>query len=561
MAKSRKSGRTPGGVTLAQLAQGFKNQGLEIPEHIKQLMNEQDQKPATPSKKTIDKWESSRKAKEEAKTNEAVDKPVKEQSQTPPVEKKEEVQAPKEETKPQEPSKPDAGFARSFIKNLIGKNLADKLIKRSASEAHQEVRREVSNTKDLKAIRLEMEEIREALLKQGKKSTIKLPQRKPSAAKKFTSSFTNAFKRTATQPFDKLGYKFVRPKALKMDKPKKEETKKTADKVPSVIAPAMAAQLQAKLAPQKNVDQEKVEQVKTETTKESQMKAMNAKLDKILEELDHIKRKGSGGSMLGMIAAGLAGLMGIIKPMWNAVRKLVTDIAKIGSWIAKKLGTAWSAVKEVGSTVGRVVKNAVKKGWEVAKKVAKKGGEVIEEGAAAVGVGSKALRVGGKALGAAGAALDVGSGLYDLSQGERQTELHGLDYISPMRLGMRAGEAINQGVSKLTGGEDLSEMISRIPEKVSDALKPSATKPQPVPKKLPEKVATVSAQNTEMKQTQKSEPQIVLIKGGNKTTVIPQKQTGAVAVSLSTRNPERSISRLNSILFDDPAGYGNTSRL
>ena len=59
-----------------------------------------------------------------------------------------------------------------------------------------------------------------------------------------------------------------------------------------------------------------------------------------------------------------------------------------------------------------------------------------------------------KWAGVAGTALDTGLGIHDLWNGKEQTELSGLDYISPMRLGMRAGKSFNDVASWAMGGND-----------------------------------------------------------------------------------------------------------
>lgn len=56
-----------------------------------------------------------------------------------------------------------------------------------------------------------------------------------------------------------------------------------------------------------------------------------------------------------------------------------------------------------------------------------------------------------KGAGGAGVVLDAGLGLNDLANGQAQETMSGMDYLSPMRWGMFAGDKINKGMEGILG--------------------------------------------------------------------------------------------------------------
>jgi hypothetical protein len=595
--KSRPTGKTPGGVSLTELADNFKKQGKEVPPSVQKLLDEHMPAKSVPvaknalTKNNDNKRQSVQRAKQ-AVGQKSVTPEAKEQTPAPATEstvsttpEQKPTIAGSQEQKPvtdQEkptnagiPSKPNTGFARNFIKNLVGKDLAAKLIKRSSVESKKEDQREETTSKDIKAVKLTLEDLKKTLEAQGKKIPEKL-QRKSSAVKKFTSAFASSFKRTAVKPLEKLGYKFERPKAEKIEKPKKIKGE-TVDKVPKQIAPLMAADLHEKFSqpqiqtspqeklpvPQKNEDQEKAQTVQTEVVHEKEAKAINDKLDLILKELDDIKHKQHGGmgmGILGMISAAIAGLWKKIKPIFDTVKTILNSVGKI-----------WDVLKRFGSTMARF---AAKLGVKIGDTLKGLGKNLLE------GVGTAEVVAG------AGAVAITAAGAYGI---DRLAKYETDRAMKPAEALQKYGlKALGQGKFVLNGKQttydelpdDYKHLVGAMTgdtrggyskkeqeyvKEHSDLYKKLEIKtPQvaPVPKQLPERVAAASAQNTEMKSAQQSQPNVLVIKGGNTTKVMPSsKKSGSLAVQISTRNPESSISRLTSQMFDDPAGYSNISRL
>jgi hypothetical protein len=149
----------------------------------------------------------------------------------------------------------------------------------------------------------------------------------------------------------------------------------------------------------------------------------------------------------------------------NLLAPIVSGIASIAL-----LAGGGKLLGSVGSVAGRALGGA--------KSILGIGGAAAE-GAAVAGAGAAGAGVAGSALsklgtlakgaGVAGSALDAGMGLYDLSNGQAQTTMSGLDYLSPMRYGMYAGDKINQGAASLMGGQSIGS-------KVYDWLNPDAGK-------------------------------------------------------------------------------------
>lgn len=81
------------------------------------------------------------------------------------------------------------------------------------------------------------------------------------------------------------------------------------------------------------------------------------------------------------------------------------------------------------------------------------------------GAGGRGGRFGGvggllKKAGIAGMAYDAGKGIYDLTQGQQQTEMpSGWEMLSPMSWGMYGGNLVNKGVEWATGGSSIGSKL------------------------------------------------------------------------------------------------------
>lgn len=187
-----------------------------------------------------------------------------------------------------------------------------------------------------------------------------------------------------------------------------------------------------------------------------------------------------GNDFLGVITAGIAAIIALmLKGNIASVLKKGLDKLTPGKTAAKAVSGA-DAASKVADKAGKVAETAGKaadaagKAADAAAKVkpvmtiaenAGKAAEVagtatktVETAGKATSLAAKAgsaLKAVGKFAGIGGAVLDAGLGVNDLINGQKQTEMKGWDYASPMRYGMRTGEAVNQGVEKLTGGKSI----------------------------------------------------------------------------------------------------------
>lgn len=346
-------------------------------------------------------------------------------------------------------------------------------------------------------------------------------------------------------------------------------------------------------------------------------KHVDAELKKIEDKM------GSGGGLIDAILAALFAsdvwktLYNAGKWIWEVMKDGWEIIKSAGKWIGETFMKGWewakNFLKSIGKKFGLVAEEAssasegagaAAEGADAAGKVAGVGGkaagavEVAGEGAVAaagaVGAAGKAGKAAGllskvgsvaKGLGVVGSAVDVGTGVYDLAQGKAQEELHGMDYLSPMRMGMWAGNKINKGVAAVSGGEDLSEMVSR--GFGGDSYDPNKKNPgvakgviARAPAKTPEQVAKIQedhrdAQNdahddraADIKQTIVQASQAT-IQATTKAAVGAAKSAassnggggGEPNVSIRVRNDESTAAAYIAQVFDHPASWGGSSRM
>lgn len=105
-----------------------------------------------------------------------------------------------------------------------------------------------------------------------------------------------------------------------------------------------------------------------------------------------------------------------------------------------------------------------------------------------------------KGLGVVGAGIDVASGMGDLLEGKSQETLEGMDYLSPMRVGMYVGDKINKGVEAVSGGSSIGSLTYDAADSFSGSkignwfgLKSDAQKQQEAEKIAKESIAAKKA--------------------------------------------------------------------
>jgi hypothetical protein len=233
-----------------------------------------------------------------------------------------------------------------------------------------------------------------------------------------------------------------------------------------------------------------------------------------------------GAVSLGKAAAGKVGdfLMNTGKKAVDGVKNLLGINPKVSeihpSQLLDKNGKALTgAAKEARiAKLTNTVKAVGKPGGAMAKTT-----KVIAADASKVSKLAGAGKLLGK-VGLAGAALDVGMGVNDLLHGEAQTSLSGMDFLSPMKMGMFIGDKVNKGVEDVTGGKTVGSLITDVTSGSSTAkAQADALAIVAEHKKAKEAVATTAI----------SAPTTNNINNSKQETVVSFKQT--------TRNADASL--------------------
>jgi hypothetical protein len=136
-------------------------------------------------------------------------------------------------------------------------------------------------------------------------------------------------------------------------------------------------------------------------------------------------------------------------------------------------GKTWQAIQDEAEILSRAER--ARKGLY---RIGKAAQYVVPEAGASLAL--KAANVAVpliKGAGVVGGVLDVASGISDLLSGKEQTSLSGMDYISPMRLGMRAGNIINTAINS----SPLSQGQPNAPVSTPSMAQPPASAFQPPP--------------------------------------------------------------------------------
>jgi len=556
--------KTPTGVKLDELVSSLRTQNLQIPENIQNLLTEQQ-------KAKVEKQQAKK-----LKHPGSMEEQIKQAMEKTEKAKEDETEKPKNETvKKTKSNRFGAGtrtFAYHFLKNLVGRDIAGKLIKKTDQEITSDTKPKSSSTQtDLKHIKLLVEEIHDHLLGKGKGI---LRTKGPSRYKTFTGSFKRNF----------LGHFGVATKTKpNVEKAYKEVTPKSAEKLPvaNINEDTLAA-----------ADQSHAAKTKLEVSQAASQKAIQDKLEKIKEDVEKIKKKSS----LSIGAIGLL-LAAALKKLWS----------KLDSLLLKPL---WKLLKGMSLTLAGLATKIISKIWQLMKNAAKGviGGakNLIKKGAGAVEnflVDHPIIGMGARALGAAGATAATFLGVqkaadYELNQSLQQgwpmlKKEYGLEPIvsKPGHFLLKGKEVtrdnlpdqyktlIDAYTGDTRGGTAKKAQMEvkqhqsdydalKITPKVENKPQPQVQKPiaqvqkpMPAPKQAPDRLAVASSTNADLKDKQKSSPEVIVIKGGNKITQAPkqQDQTATVTV-IAPRNPESSFSRLSSITYDDPGSYTSLTK-
>ena len=256
----------------------------------------------------------------------------------------------------------------------------------------------------------------------------------------------------------------------------------------------------------------------------------------IMGLLDRVKLILSGQHWYGVIAAGIGAIVTML-----ASGKIASMIGSAVSSTAGKLGGLFGKAAPAAATAGATAAaSAAPAGAKAASTI---GGKIASAA---------------KVAGVAGSALDVGLGVTDLMNGKAQESMSGLDYISPMRWGMFAGDKFNKWSEAKMGdsiggkihdffhGDEVSKMLAPTPLKTSKAGgTDAASKTAKTGEEI--KAATVTTADAVSAQVKKLDTSNDLLK---KLTEMSEKQTELmekqlVAMTMTEKERQDTTNRSN----------------
>jgi ribosomal protein S25 len=583
--------KTPAALTLEDLLKSYKEQNITIPDSVKEIMEKKGEKPVeipkvaekTPTKKQKVKTATKETKDKTQSEEELYDKAVALVQSEGKMDAKilafrlaisrslaqkfidkmaEEGLIEKRPTKTQE-----------TVQNLVGKNTASKLIKKQSTEEPvsspavttpfvpptRPVVSKVQNNEDLKVIRANLDEIHQFFLGQKKPLGPALPRSKKSSNffKSFLGGLTN----------DKFAEKFFPHHQL----PKHERTKKQEKNTPSTTQRLPLQSVSGELNKFQlglNQDQQTAEHTKEFVQQEDDAKSFRERLDRIQSSIDDMKKKLD--TLLGRKSSAGGGILGTLANLWNVLKM------------------AWGAIKIIGKTVGTIFKEIGKitkwiaEGtWNTMKNAFKKLVPYLKT------IGLREIIAGsGAAAATAGLAyatdriakyeydraaepfkkLEQDYGLKALGNGN--FELNGKNYHNYMDSEVQGKTPdlpdeyktlITAKTGDMRGGTSKrAQDYIKQHDSEFEALRVKPTQPQ---KTLPTALSNATKAKDELESDADNEPVVVVVKGGNKTTVIPASQSNPIGVVVSPRNPEPSADSLNAGIFDTPQGYGSIYRM
>ena len=417
------------------------------------------------------------------------------------------------------------------------------------------------------------------------------------------------------------------------------KTPEQLQRVPMAAVPRAVDQAKTEFAEgqQKNADQAMAAQEKTEEKHDKETKTVHQKLDKIIDDLDHIKRKAVGGT-----SGLLMGLLAMVGKVWKWLKNtLWKRLVLLGEWLGKKLwgalGSLMRAIKNikmpslggaaraaVGAFGAAAVNVAAVVGWDAGEKEMNRAKHTrkmtpLFEKYGLKELGNGKFEIDGKKykrVGEQGEEPELPTALENLvtiatedPRGGRAQNAQ--KYLSQHKDELDTLEASHQqylsdhpeaakGQAKVLAAKkaedaktftsdvksdinavggvvgikpfDEEQMESDNPfaadadtddfdvDKVSAASLAGLTRPDAA---VAQKLQDASSANQQMKED--ADIQTIIVSAPAPKTPaqatpmqVPQKPSNPVIIT--TRNPESTIQRMNSLLFDDPSGFTSLYR-
>jgi hypothetical protein len=570
--------KTPRGtVSLKELIESLQKEGKEIPEDVKKLMGEEPKKESPQSTNPPD----------EKNTNEA-----------------------RIEIKTAAPSNQNTKkFTYNFVRILLGKSAAEKLIKKTLEPTAENT----ENTSNIKDIKSDIEDIKDHLAsaaqedkkvplgestnkRRGKHSAIK-----PSIGKRFFAAALDesVFGKQLGWKYDPYNRK--RKTTQKLSSRVRShilKTHKLTDKLTPVKAHNQAAELARNVAPD-NQSQKEVFYENEIHEKNKNQEAINKKLEEILKKTKKLSENhDSLSNLIPLLMGAIAEIAGKFAPLFRIIGSIASEvgefIANFASKVKQAVVDAWDWLKGVGSKIKQGAEDA----WDDTKSAAEDVGDFFKKSYSKIkgkiedslpdaeDSAGGILEDTGVGLGdiAGAPAAALGGGLYagdkitkSLEQGKKRglvahTAKALADAGSVNQYGMVPGmmapvSPAPKGVAPWQPPK--KKKINRVPaksaihENISRASQPLKNKNLvPAKNKMHEALRAAS----EVHSQNQSEPKVVVMKGGNRTTVIPATKNSEPLKNIPTmlltaRNGEPSINRLQSVLWNDTAGYASITRI
>ena len=541
---------TPTGISLKELAAGFKNQNIEIPSNIKELM---------------DKERKPRKPRSSNTANTIVT-----ETSIPSNNNSNLVQTGQEKLNETKSRK----AMYTLLKNLMGKNIANRLMKRNESIQEGDEKFQLS---DIKTIKRDVKDIKEFLKKKGRKiDSISKKKEENKEKPREAGQFVKGFVGSSILP--KLGYLHRNTlERIEYDKMNLKQ-KFTKGFIEGSILPKLGIGnnyigKKGKKISHAKKDQDNVLKTEQNVIEEHENKNIHEKLNEILHELK--KNKGSGG--IGGILPILAGLASRIKGFFGKFKGIFSIFKLLKNGIPKIL----TIVKDVGKFLKEKGGGIVRKTVNTAKKLGSKLKNALED----AGIGAPELIAG------VGAAAATGAEVWGINKMAEFSYKNAMKHGWPMlkkEYGLepdpqKFGSFILKG--KKVSREDLPDSYKTLidayalpyggaQQKALAKVKSNPKKYQSLridrtnivqnkkistPKKLGDATKTM-VESSSIEPPAETLPPIV-INGGNTTVNAPNKESGTAPAILMARNPDQTIHRLNSSIFDDPAGWNSYTKL
>lgn len=558
--------KSPGAVKLDEILDALKEQKLDIPPQIQEALKQAES----------DKLKGQ--------------KPKAEVTAGAPIQ-------PKLDAQPKKAIKKQSKIARVILRRLIGDQWAKKLIKPEKITT-QEVTRENTMRGDIKRIKQDVMEIKAHLKLVGSNG-----QRRTIGARVRNVFFGG---KTREQTFGKKDLRMIKlpgtPRSMikapsikpmitnplpGMRRVKTEEIPDAIDNAQRMVQEDRAAQQKADAKVQHEdigrEDQAAVLKKNEQVHEDQEHQKTNDKLDAIDKELKEMK-KGQSGLLSALLIGASALFKKLLGGAMGFLKNILKSIGKLGEWLFKKIPSILTWLKNIGTgTMGLL----------------KKGGALVAE-------------LGVEGAGLLGATAIMGTGLVKMATLGDRAAAKTRNMLDDYGIKVpRAGHYVVNGKKYHAPGEPaLSDDEQEAPEVVQKLVETANLKsvdlkdnfqieqhqkwleahkdqvnamrvPEPkteslIPKKDSDDTANLSREDRDMGQYLKdlqaerdenqppSMPPMINVTAPVAPVVTPAASKpaagGSVAV-IMTRNPEPTLARLTSSIFDDPSGWSGLSRV